>query len=261
MNLDELQKHWQKFGEEDPLWAILAIPEMKNNNWDTEEFFRRGILEIAETINRIEAIGAKLNYGRALDFGCGVGRLTQALAARFDEAHGVDIAPSMIEAARKFNKFGDKCNYHLNKKDDLSLFPDNYFDFIYSVIVLQHMQPRYSLKYIQEFLRVLQPGGMLVFQLPSEPKLPSAQPDKRKIKPTKLMMRFKRPFHTIYQTIRHKLNPAPPSTFEPRMEMYGIPKDKLLAFLAQNKATVLDVQIDSWPGPSWNSYMYFVSSS
>ena len=39
---------------------------------------------------------------------------------------------------------------------------------VYSNIVLQHIHPHYSKQYLKEFLRVLKPGGMLVFQLPSE---------------------------------------------------------------------------------------------
>lgn len=46
----------------------------------------------------------------ALDFGCGVGRLTQALAAHFDEVTGVDISPSMIKLAKKYSRHGDGCN-------------------------------------------------------------------------------------------------------------------------------------------------------
>ena len=36
----------------------------------------------------------------ALDFGCGIGRLSQALAEHFDQVYGVDISPKMIELAR-----------------------------------------------------------------------------------------------------------------------------------------------------------------
>lgn len=258
MELDELQKHWQKFGEEDPLWAILTIPEMKNNKWDPEEFFRRGVDEVERVLKKIEAIGANVQFGRALDFGCGVGRLTQAMAAHFDEAYGVDIAPAMIEAANKFNKFDNKCRYYLNTKDDLSLFPDNHFDFIYSVIVLQHIHPKYSLNYMQEFLRVLRPGGLLVFQLPSGVK--AEQTARKQSNLSKLYSWSKGQLHAIYQRIRQGLTNTPPPTFQPRMEMHGIPKERVLAFLEQNKAVVLYIQEDGWAGSRWESYIYFVTS-
>jgi len=104
-----------------------------------------------------------------LDFGCGVGRLTQAFCDYFAECHGVDIAPSMIELADRYNRRGAAARYHCNDRDDLSLFGDGTFCFVYSNLVLQHMEPAYSRKYIREFLRVLQPGGIALFQLPGEP--------------------------------------------------------------------------------------------
>jgi SAM-dependent methyltransferase len=75
----------------------------------------------------------------------------------------------MISQAKKFNRHKDRCVYLQNDRSDLVLFQDNFFDFIYTSIVLQHMRPEYSKAYLKEFLRVLSPGGLLVFQLPSRP--------------------------------------------------------------------------------------------
>lgn len=50
---------------------------------------------------------------------------------------------------------------------DLARFPDGTFTFIYSTLVLQHMEPQFSKGYIREFVRVLAPGGVLAFQLPA----------------------------------------------------------------------------------------------
>jgi SAM-dependent methyltransferase len=104
---------------------------------------------------------------RALDFGCGAGRLTQALAARFERVDGVDIAPSMVAAARRHNRHPERCHYHRNATPDLALFENEAFTFICSLLVLQHMEPRHSKAYLRELLRLLAPDGLLVFQLPS----------------------------------------------------------------------------------------------
>src|SRR5205085_2142548 len=58
-----------------------------------------------------------------------------------------------------------------NDRDDLSRFPDDSFDFVFTLMVLQHMRPDYSRRYLAEFLRVTAPGGMIVFQVPSALKL------------------------------------------------------------------------------------------
>jgi len=172
MELEELQKHWKAFGEQDPLWAILSHTGKRYGGWDPAEFFRIGEAQVRGLLEDIDAIGISIARGKALDFGCGVGRLTQALADHFAECRGVDISPSMIEHARSYNRHGERCQYLVNDRNDLSLFDDNTFDLVYSIIVLQHMQPRYALNYIDEFLRILTPGGLAVFQVPGGNKPP-----------------------------------------------------------------------------------------
>jgi SAM-dependent methyltransferase len=169
MQLTELQRNWNVFGETDPLWSVLTDVRYKNNKWDPVAFFQTGEQEIDAVFAGFDSMGLSFPRRRALDFGCAVGRLTQALCRHFDRCDGVDIAPSMIELARKYDRYPGRCYYHLNGTDDLALFEDNTFDFVYSRLVLQHMQPRYSKKYIAEFLRVLAPGGVALFQIPGGP--------------------------------------------------------------------------------------------
>lgn len=169
LEIKELQHNWDALGKADPLWAILSDPKKKYGRWDEAEFFQSGEAQIDHAMGQLQALGIDVARRRCLDFGCGVGRLTQALCRYFDQSCGVDIAASMIEQAERYNRYPDRCRYYLNTKDDLALFDDDSFDFIYSVIVLQHMRPEYSKRYIGEFVRILRPQGIAVFQLPSEP--------------------------------------------------------------------------------------------
>jgi SAM-dependent methyltransferase len=168
MELDDLQRNWEAFGETDPLWAILTDPAKKNNRWNPEEFFASGQVEIDQLMDSVAALPVSLTKGAALDFGCGVGRLTQALCRHFQRCDGVDIAGSMIRLARASNRFGDRCQYHVNDAGDLGMFEDDRFDLIYSNLVLQHIPPSYSTGYIRDFVRVLKRDGVAVFQAPSE---------------------------------------------------------------------------------------------
>jgi SAM-dependent methyltransferase len=165
--LEDLTKNWDELGKIDPLWAIISDPAKRNNRWNLDEFLATGREEIARVMQELSTIPLKLTRKRALDFGCGIGRLTQALCDYYQNVDGVDIAPSMIEQARRLNIHGERCRYFINARDDLSLFPDSLFDFVYSNIVLQHIPPRLTRKYLREFLRVLRRGGLLMFQLPS----------------------------------------------------------------------------------------------
>lgn len=168
MTFDRLRRTWEILGRDDPMWAVLSDPSKYNNQWDPAEFFHTGEVEIDSLLESLAAKNLEIRTGRCMDFGCGVGRLSQALARHFDSVDGVDIAQSMVDAANRYNRHGARCRYHVNPRNDLSLFETGSFDFIYSTIVLQHMETEYAERYIAEFLRVLAPGGLAVFQVPSE---------------------------------------------------------------------------------------------
>jgi SAM-dependent methyltransferase len=175
-NLLEIQKNWDYLGKRDPLGVIKTgkstdeggWESQEGGKWDLQEFFQTGVDEIDSLFKQIDQLNFQLSHKRALDFGCGVGRVTQALSKYFDMVDGVDIAPSMIELANTYNKYKDRVHYYFNNKNSLEIFNDNTYDFIYSVEVFQHMHPQYQEKYLSELLRILSPKGLLVFELPSE---------------------------------------------------------------------------------------------
>jgi SAM-dependent methyltransferase len=96
-----------------------------------------------------------------------VGRLTQALARRHERVVGADISPVMIDFARRLNQYPDRAEYLCTADTGLDAFPRASFDCIYTNIVLQHVVPELAVQYLHEFFRLLEPGGVLVFQLPS----------------------------------------------------------------------------------------------
>ncbi|MFQ5547406.1 MAG: class I SAM-dependent methyltransferase [Woeseia sp.] len=129
MALKDVQITYEDYGRKDPFYAALSRRDAKGNRWDVNEFFASGKKEIAKALNDLAGVGIAVNRGRAMDFGCGVGRLTQALCEQFDEAVGVDISCSMIERAEQYNRFGNRCFYRVNTTDDLNLLDSESFDF------------------------------------------------------------------------------------------------------------------------------------
>ena len=230
MNFDNLAKTWDRFGKKDPLWSILAWEGKKDNRWDRQEFFQVGEGEVAYIIREAEKRKEFASKTKSLDFGCGVGRLTFPLARFFGESHGVDISESMISHAARFKaeKEVQNCFFHLNRRRDLTIFQDNSFDFILSLIALQHMEPGYFLSYIAEFVRILKKDGVLVFQLPD--------------------------------TVENRANYEQlTEATEPVMEMYGLSKEKVTQFLRETGGAVLDVAEDESCGKDLKSYRYFVT--
>ena len=218
------------------MWAILTDREKRNGGWDVDEFFTTGRAEIAQLMARSSALGRPARRGTALDFGCGAGRLTQALADYFDTVTGVDIAPAMLELARRYNRHGERCRYVLNTESHLEFFPASSFDLVYSRITLQHLPPRIIRKYLAEFIRVLRTDGLLVFQLPDR-------------------------YRNWRDWLRHSLYRIATRRIARRsdvMEMHGIQREKMVAWLESRGARVIDIEEDPSAGPEWLSWRYFV---
>ena len=163
---DRVKSNWEALGGHDPLWAIVSAPEKRGNLWDHDEFFATGVNEIRHVFAKLKVLGIEVGRGRALDFGAGVGRLTQALAAEFERVDGVEVAASMLEKARALNRHPDRVTYLESRPDSLPCAEATY-DFVFSNIVLQHLAIGLQRVYVREFIRVLKPGGIAMFQAPS----------------------------------------------------------------------------------------------
>jgi SAM-dependent methyltransferase len=173
MDTKDLEGVWEAHARHDPLWAILSDPAKKNRGWEVDRFFASGDREIRFLLRDLKAADIDVSRRDALDFGCGVGRLTQALSQHFERVVGVDISPTMIELAEAVNASApspQRIRFVRNPSDDLAVLSSNAFDFVYTNIVLQHIPPRLTKGYLRELVRVLRPGGVLVFQLPSHPR-------------------------------------------------------------------------------------------
>jgi SAM-dependent methyltransferase len=112
------------------------------------------------------AAGRNPRTMRALEIGCGVGRLTRHLAGIFGEVHGLDVSSEMIRLGRE--RLADLPNVHLHHGNgvDLSGLADDSFQFVFSYIVFQHVPDKAVIaSYVREVARVLEPGGLFKFQV------------------------------------------------------------------------------------------------
>ncbi len=168
MGLRQVRADWTELGASDPLWAVLVSPANRHGRWDVDEFFATGVTEVSGAMAHAAALGVHPGRRRALDFGCGAGRLTSALTAYADEVVGVDISPTMLAKARELNR-AQGVTFVENDRPDLSLFADDSFDVVYSSLVLQHMPTDLALGYLAELIRVLAPGGVAIVQVATHP--------------------------------------------------------------------------------------------
>jgi ubiquinone/menaquinone biosynthesis C-methylase UbiE len=164
--LAALRRDWTALGTADPLWAVCVDPDKRAGRWDIAEFLASGQAEVTDALAELDRLGCCYGRQSALDFGCGVGRLTAALSDHFAAVTGVDIAEPMLAYAKSLQADHPHCRFLLNDRPDLSIFPDDSFDLVYSSLVLQHLPPRLAESYLAEFVRVARPGGAIVIVVP-----------------------------------------------------------------------------------------------
>ena len=242
-NLDELKNAWEGLAERDALSAILTDDSKAGGKWDLAEFMATGDAEIATVMSHLTAIGhAPDRNGAALDFGCGVGRLTQAMARRFASCVGVDISQQMIQQAASLNQYAH-CRYVASSAARLP-FDDASFSFIYSNIVLQHVPRRFAKEYLREFVRVLAPAGVLVFGVQDS----FAAPD--------FSSRLVRVRHVLHlrSRIRVALKRGPAD-----MKMHCLPEH--IVRRALGSARVVDVQFTNTAARDFNGRLVYLDKA
>ena len=156
---------------------------MRGRRWGLEEFFRTGEEELAGVLAEARELGRPTRRGRALDFGCGVGRVTRAMTRVFERCVGVDVSPAMIEHARELNRDLPNCAFLVSTGENgLGAFDDGSLDFAYAGFVLQHLPGTAAIESaIGELLRVVRHDGLLVFQLPEPLPLRSRLQPRRRL--------------------------------------------------------------------------------
>ena len=150
---------WRIISETEPYFGILANDSYLQKNLTSERidaFYESGVQDIVSVVGKLRSMFGDFTPKRALDFGCGVGRQTFAMAKYADEVVGVDIAPTMLTLAKK------RCNETANNNVTFQQeIPIDSCDWINSQIVFQHIPPERGYTVLAGLLSVLDPGGFV----------------------------------------------------------------------------------------------------
>ena len=150
---------WEELARREPYFAVLTdegFLGVAGDSKATAAFFETGEADIVSLLAGIASLlGREPVLTAALDFGCGVGRLTLPLARRAERVVGCDIAPTMLEHARANAARAGLTNTTFVTSSELGPGP---FTFICSLLVLQHIPPAAGYAAIRTLLTALAPG-------------------------------------------------------------------------------------------------------
>lgn len=169
----EMGKFWNARAREDALFFIDTRRQFKSD--ELTSFWERGARDLQ---TMLQPLGVEVSPSDvALDIGCGVGRLTRALAQRAKLVYGIDVSNEMIARAREFHQ--DVPNIRWLHGDGLSLRPleNGCIDAVVSAVVFQHIpDPEITYGYFREIGRVLRPGGWAAVHVSNDPKVHIRRP-------------------------------------------------------------------------------------
>jgi 2-polyprenyl-3-methyl-5-hydroxy-6-metoxy-1,4-benzoquinol methylase len=221
---DHVQSTWQELGETEPHWSVVIADQYRQANIgeNKDEFYRTGEQHVAQLFGSLERSG--IDYSRfktCLDYGCGVGRITRHLAARFERVNGYDISLSHLRHAESYLNSRRISNVTLGRTKrvrDVEDLPK--VDVAFSMLVLQHNPPPVIAFLIDGLIQSLNPGGVAFFQVPTY----------------RLGYSF--------SVVKYLAHEAP----KREMEMHVLPQRRIFEIAQACGARVLEVIDDGWTG-------------
>ena len=164
-----MREDWNARAREDASYYVA----FGRRDQEPEEFFATAE-EVVKGLNwelRRMPADANRRAWRALEIGCGPGRIMRPMSKVFGEIHGVDVSDEMIARARE-NLLGiPHAHVHATRGSDLAPFADESFDMVYSYAVFQHIpSSEVVFNYLREARRVLKVGGLMRVQINGLPE-------------------------------------------------------------------------------------------
>ncbi len=185
-----MEAYWDRAARVDPFRYV------DNSRWvwaeDLDAFWRTGEQVVDQLFTDL-GIGLT-GTEEVVEIGCGVGRLTRALAPRARSVEALDVSEEMLTHARRHN--AHLANVHWLHGDGHTLAPlrDSSFDACVSFVVFQHLpDPELTYGYVREMGRVLRPGGWSVFQVSNDPRVHKRPSALRRFKRGKVLRPYDDP--------------------------------------------------------------------
>lgn len=169
----KVSAQWHYLGETEPHWSVITsqsyLQEHLGEGENHAAFYASGVAELKVFDVALARAGLSgLVFGTCFELGCGLGRVTAALAARCQHVVGIDISANHLGLAKQYAQSQGLSNVHWHHSTSVDeVAPVGGFDLLYSRIVLQHNPPPVMLHLLNRLLGQMNPGGVAYFQLPT----------------------------------------------------------------------------------------------
>jgi len=162
----DAERFWDERAREN---ALFYVDDRVEYGAPDAEAFWHGGNEALEQI--LLPLGAAVSSAETVvDIGCGVGRMTRALAGRAARVIAVDVSSEMLARARTYNSELDNVEWIHGDGTTLAPLADESVDGCFSHVVFQHLpDATMTLGYVREMGRVLRPGGWAAFVVSTDP--------------------------------------------------------------------------------------------
>lgn len=161
---------WDYLGKTEPFWSVLTQENYLTSRIEQSkaDFYATGEIEASVLDSALARHGIEPRpEGRCLELGCGVGRVTGALARRYREVVALDISEPHLLLAKDALQARGINNVHYEQLKSLTeILSYGAVDLFYSKIVLQHNPPPVMGLLLRAMLNALTPGGVGSFQIP-----------------------------------------------------------------------------------------------
>ncbi|HET7856493.1 MAG TPA: class I SAM-dependent methyltransferase [Gaiellaceae bacterium] len=162
--MNEMRERWDLRARSDAFAYIETVREVPS----VDSFFALGE-HFAQVL--ADPVLGNVERSRALDLGCGVGRVTRALAQRFDDVVGVDVSAEMVRRAKELHPAAEFPNVTFEATDGVHVpLEAESVDFVFSYEVFQHLPSREVIRgNLVEVARVLRPDGLALIHVHRPP--------------------------------------------------------------------------------------------
>lgn len=230
------QSYWQQAGSDErtAYWSILTHDEWRSapRGEELTAFYDTGrqFSEMLTALARELCPAFSLPQARVLDFGCGIGRILLHFVGKAAHCEGWDFSQSHLDTLETNLRgvFGlEGFSTRLLDSPDIAQ-PEQTFDFVYGVLVLQHNPPPLMAHLLRGVLRTLAPGGLAFMHIPTAPLFPGYS----------------------YSVERYRTGSVED------MEMHAIPLSTVLRIAKEERVEVPWAKYTNWCGPAVLSQLF-----